>query len=390
MAADIQSVGDATQSASAEVCFAGADTHFAAAGMQQRVNPGMQGSMNLPGLATQRGTLGNLGGMSALGGGFGGSLGNALGLQNSPGRNPGLNLHSGVGLSSAAYPPSGDLIAMMNKANVTTNNSQLLNATQSAFGSSVGQQQQQQAHQQPQQQQQQQPPLQQQQQQQSQQHSGQPSGQGQAPSIGGPGSDQPVFDQSEFPALGGGAGAQRQNPQGLANGDASGYNGMGSAASMYNNVALQGKAASHFGADFSIQNESEFPALGSVDGSRGGDDQSQDNQAQASQKVSVSCPCCRPAPFPPLPPTAYPLTHNHRLPCMQQHECLRLCLQCTAPSGTVLGTHASFVQGMLLLNVVQVIDIEGAVILSMLDACTSVRIWLPAMASSCTGASQDS
>ena len=71
-----------------------------------------------------------------------------------------------------------------------------------------------------------------------------------------------------------------------------GYNGVGHAASMYNNVALQGKAAGHFGADFSIQNESEFPALGSVDGSRGGDDQSQDNQGQAGQKVSTSGPLC--------------------------------------------------------------------------------------------------
>lgn len=96
--------------------------------------------------------------------------------------------------------------------------------------------------------------------------------------------DQPVFDQSEFPALGGGAGGQRQQTQGLANGDATGFNSLGHSANMYNNVALQGKAAGHFGADFSIQNESEFPALGSV-GSRGGDDQSQDNQGQPGQKV---------------------------------------------------------------------------------------------------------
>ncbi|DBA91673.1 TPA: hypothetical protein ACH3X1_003273 [Trebouxia sp. C0004] len=240
-----------------------------ASGMQR----GMQGGMNLPGLANQRGALGNIG-MSALGGGLGAGLGNALGLQNSPGRNSGLSIHPGVGLSSAAYPPSGDLIAMMNKASVTTNNSQLLNATQSAFNNTVGQQQQQQ--------QQQQQSQQQRQQQQQQQQQGQQSGQGQATSMGHD-HDQPVFDQSEFPALGGGAGGQRQQTQGLANGDTTGFNGLGHGANMYNNVALQGKAAGHFGADFSIQNESEFPALGSV-GSRGGDDQSQDNQGQPGQK----------------------------------------------------------------------------------------------------------
>ena len=236
--------------------------------MPRGVGPGMQAGMNLPGLSNQRGTLGNIG-MSALGNGLGGGLGNALSLQNSPGRNSGLNLHPGVGLSSAAYPPSGDLIAMMNKANVSTNNSQLLNATQSAFNTTVGQQQQQQQQQQLQQQQQQQ--------------QGQQQGQGQANSMGQD-HDQPVFDQSEFPALGGGAGRQRQQNQGLANGDASSFNSLGHGANMYNNVALQGKAAGHFGADFSIQNESEFPALGSV-GSRG-DDQSQDNQGQQGQKVS--------------------------------------------------------------------------------------------------------
>ena len=235
----------------------------------------MQGSMNLPGLANQRGALGNIG-MSALGGGLGGGLGNALGLQSSPGRNSGLNLHPAVGLSSAAYPPSGDLIAMMNKANVTTNSAHLLNATQSAFNNTVGHQ-----HQQQQQQQQ----LRQQQQQQQQQGQ-QQGGQGQATSMGQD-HDQPVFDQSEFPALGGGAGGQRQQPQALANGDATGFSNLGHAANMYNNVALQGKAAGHFGADFSIQNESEFPALGSL-GSRG-DDQSQDNQVQSVQKVHLRC-----------------------------------------------------------------------------------------------------
>ena len=233
--------------------------------MSRGAGPGMQAGMNLPGLSNQRGTLGNIG-MSALGNGLGGSLGNALSLQNSPGRNSGLNLHPGVGLSSAAYPPSGDLIAMMNKASVSTNNSQLMTATQTAFNSTVGQQQ----HQQQQQ-------LQQQQQQQQQQQ-----GQGQANSMGQD-HDQLVFDQSEFPALGGGAAGQQQQNQSLANGDASGFNSLGHGANMYNNVALQGKAAGQFGADFSIQNESEFPALGSV-GSRG-DDQSQDNQGPQGQKV---------------------------------------------------------------------------------------------------------
>ena len=149
----------------------------------------MQAGMNLPGLGSQRSALGNIG-MSALGSGLGGGLGNALGLQNSPGRNSGLNMHPGVGLASAAYPPSGDLIAMMNKANVTANNSQLLTATQSAFNNTVGQQQQQQ---------------QQQQLQQQGQGQGQGQGPGQASSMGGQGQehDQPVFDQSEFPALGG-------------------------------------------------------------------------------------------------------------------------------------------------------------------------------------------
>lgn len=243
-------------------------------GMQRGLGPGLQGSVNLSGLSNQRAGLGNIG-MGPLGAGLGSGLGNALQLQNSPGRNSGLGLHPGVGLSSAAYPPSGDLIAMMNKANVSTTNSQLLNATQNAFSNAPGQSQQQNQQQHLQQQAQQQ-----QQQQQTQQQNQQPQQQhGQQPSSSGQDEDQPVFDQSEFPALGGGALGQRTQAQALANGDS-----LGHGAYLYNNIALQGKAVNHFAADFSIQNESEFPALGSV-GSRGGDEQGSDSQGQPGLKV---------------------------------------------------------------------------------------------------------
>lgn len=254
--------------------------------MQRGLSPGLQGNVNLSSLGNQRAGLGNIG-MGALGNSLGAGLGNALQLQNSPGRNSGLGLHPGVGLSSAAYPPSGDLIAMMNKANVSTTNNQLLNATQNAFSNAPGQpsQQQQQPNQQQlqSQNQQQQPPQQQQQQLQQQL-------QGQQPSSSGQEQDQPVFDQSEFPALGGGAPGQRQQTQALANGDS-----LGHGANLYNNIALQGKTANHFATDFSIQNESEFPALGSV-GSRGGEDQGPDGQP-GSTKV----PFTPPPPSPPLP-----------------------------------------------------------------------------------------
>ena len=251
----------------------------AAPSMQRGLSPGLQGNVNLSSLGNQRAGLGNIG-MGALGAGLGSGLGNALQLQNSPGRNSGLGLHPGVGLSSAAYPPSGDLIAMMNKANVSTTNSQLLNATQNAFSNAPGQSQQQQSQQQQSQQQ-----LQQQAQQQQQTQQQQQSQQlhGQQTSSSGQDQDQPVFDQSEFPALGGGAAGQRQQTHALANGDS-----LGPGANLYNNIALQGKAVNHFAADFSIQNESEFPALGSV-GSRGGDEQGSDGQGQPGLKVGDLC-----------------------------------------------------------------------------------------------------
>lgn len=247
--------------------------------MPRGLSHGLQNSVNLSSLNNQRAGLGSIG-MGALGGGLGAGLGNAVQLQNSPGRNSGLGLHPGVGLSSAAYPPSGDLIAMMNKANVSTTNSQLLSATQNAFSNAPGQSQQQQ----PQSQQQQQQLQQQAQQQQGQQHQQQQSQQAhvQQASASGQGQgqdpDQPVFDQSEFPALGGSAAGQRQQTQGLANGDSTGH------GALYNNIALQGKTVNHFAADFSIQNESEFPALGSV-GSRGFDDQGSDGQGHSGLKV---------------------------------------------------------------------------------------------------------
>lgn len=72
--------------------------------------------------------------------------------------------------------------------------------------------------------------------------------------------DQPVFDQSEFPALGNATTHGRGG--GLPNGDAAGGS-LGSAGDLYVNTALQSKSGGgQMRSEFSIQDEADFPALG--------------------------------------------------------------------------------------------------------------------------------
>ena len=199
---------------------------------QGRPGAGIPGLNNVLGGALQRGGTPNLqgagmpfaGGQRSLSGSGSlnmsglsmGGLGGGLGLQGSPGRaGPGQ-----AGLGPNSYNPSADLLSMMGKAGPGANMPRdqlagLANATNNAFG--VGGPAQQQG--QTQQAQAQHPGL------GAQQHPG--AGQQQAPTqaqqqqqssllgsgqhglaTSGAQDDQPVFNQAEFPALGGGGNAR--------------------------------------------------------------------------------------------------------------------------------------------------------------------------------------
>ncbi|KAK9829533.1 hypothetical protein WJX72_006351 [[Myrmecia] bisecta] len=234
---------------------------------------GMQRPGNVQGLQGMNlGALGNrgIGGMAGLGiagqlGGAGG-LGGGLGMQaGSPMRSNAMHpsLGGGSGISSA-YNPSGDLLAMINKAGVggggntavgQAGGGQLGGLTAGTGYGSVSNQQ---------------------------GIGGQALGQ--SGLGGGQDTEQPAFDSSEFPALGTG---QRQQPaQGnsLANGDGTSLVG----AELYGNLARGGLGPNN---EFSIQNE-EFPALpgASAPPRTGEGEQGQDQQQAQGPQSSASSP----------------------------------------------------------------------------------------------------
>ena len=224
-------------------------------GLGLQANPQRQQGQGLSALSGPRGMMGL--GIGGLGGGH-------LGAQplNSPGRSTAMNLgYASMGQTGLAssHHPSGDLLAMIGKAGVGNQLSNLGNlgtsfGTQQAGGGNAGQA-----------------------------GVSQPQGQEQ---------EQASFDPSDFPALGG----PPRGQAGLANGDGAGLG----APDLYSNLGM------HKGvlpSEFNMQSE-EFPALPGAAAARGhpggeerGQTELQQQQGQhLGQASQAQVPVCMPIP----------------------------------------------------------------------------------------------